>query len=414
MMEPNLSHSVHAAKDFFDTMRSYEAFRKGLDCPLEHRLPCGASRPYGLNVSDLLKEPGETTFENARVPPHRWFATLRIALKWRTALGSNLLTVAGLMLVSSTYMAFMSFAAQMMPYRVYWALALFTKETGALVSSLQTAVAMLLSFYSLERVNWFWSMMRQGFIVQGRIHDIAMLCGAATGNTEEEWLARYVLYRHLTLAFFFTYQPLTPSFKFVGFGPLRSCGLLTEDEELVLQKAHSMPRTVVESWLARWVQAYVPDDANRQQVFLSLRELRSASAGVGDLVVQRAPVSFESLLYVAVYALCLLLPFGPSQIDYENRSAVMTAAHLAIPLGDGVLIAFYLSLLHLLHHMQAPFDSIGAPHDCLNPIAIMNTTERKCRDYLSSPPPDTLLAPPGMRPTSQRDPRFPSRRVVQA
>lgn len=28
-------------------------------------------------------------------------------------------------------------------------------------------------------------------------------------------------------------QPLTPSFKFVGFGPLRSCGLLTEDLVLV-------------------------------------------------------------------------------------------------------------------------------------------------------------------------------------
>jgi len=178
-----------------------------------------------------------------------------------------------------------------------------------------------------------------------------------------------------------------------------------------LEKANSQPRIIVELWVSQWIHDNVQDAAAKQQAFMSHRELRSAAAGVSDLVLLRAPVSFESLLYVVVYALCLLLPFGPSQIDYEDRAAVLTGGHVAIALGDGVLVSFYVSLLHLLYHLQAPFDNIGAPHDCLNPVAIMISTERKIRDYLAgpkAPAPDPNAAL--RRPTSQ-EPRFFSRKV---
>lgn len=70
----------------------------------------------------------------------------------------------------------------------------------------------------------------------------------------------------------------------------------------------------------------------------------------------------------------------------------MKGPHVATALGTAMLCAFYLALLHMLRHVQAPFDDIGAPHDALNPIALMNSTERKLRDYLSAPPPKSKSA----------------------
>lgn len=70
---------------------------------------------------------------------------------------------------------------------------------------------------------------------------------------------------------------------------------------------------------------------------------------------QRAPISFESLLYVLVYSLCLVMPFGLSHVDFKNREAVMYSIHAAPVVGVVCLSAFYLALLHLLRHMQDPF-----------------------------------------------------------
>jgi len=228
--------------------------------------------------------------------------------------------------------------------------------------------------------------------VQGRAHDLGMICGAgAKRATEDDWKARYTFYRYIMLGFFFGLQPFTPKLRFVGYGPLMKCGLLEPSEAELLKGAHRGPCPVMESWIAAWIELHLTGEA-RQQGFHALRELRGAIGGIGDLIDQRAPVSFESLLYVTVFALCLILPFGPSHIEYENRQLVMQHPHCATVLGIAVMCTFYLSLLHMLRHLQAPFDDIGAPNDALCPVALMNSTERKLRDYLSSSLPVAIWA----------------------
>lgn len=71
----------------------------------------------------------------------------------------------------------------------------------------------------------------------------------------QDWHARYTLYRHIMLLFFFSYQPFTPRLRFMGFGPLVNCGLLDPEEAEVLKLAHRSPGTVTESWIASWIEA---------------------------------------------------------------------------------------------------------------------------------------------------------------
>mmetsp|Transcript_86083 Transcript_86083/g.248554 ORF Transcript_86083/g.248554 Transcript_86083/m.248554 type:complete len:565 (+) Transcript_86083:54-1748(+) len=371
------------ATDFFGTKRTFESFRKGMGCPPDERLPTKVSRPYELNLSDLSCKPGQN-YEKSRVGPHRLSVTVQVALQWRTALGSSVTKAMFLMFVASWFIMFWRCAARYLDLASYQWLAMATQEVGAVAIPLQTAVGMLLSFYALNRIAWYWSVLMEGHILQGRAHDLGMIGGALKNDTDEDWHARYMLYRHAMLTLFFTYQPFTPRLRFLGFGPLLKCGLLESDEAEILKRAHRSPGTVTESWLSSWIEANLQDES-RQQAFQSLRELRASISVVQALVDQRAPVSFESLLYIVVYALVAILPISPSNVDYSNREAVMEGIHVATVFGVGILGGFYLALIHMLRHLQAPFDHIGAPHDALNPIALMNNTERKLRDYLTLP-----------------------------
>jgi len=384
-----LSYARQQVQDFFSSKRTYQGFRKAMNCPKEERLQEGARRPYEVNLSDLSIAPGET-IDTSRVGPHRLEATIRVGLQWRTALGASLSAAMFLMFVSAVYLAVLRNAARHLPKEEYLWLASVTHDLSALVAPLQKAVSMLLSFYVLNRIAWYWSVLMEGFVVQGRSHDLGMIGGVVPRDSEEAWQECYRLYRYVTLNFFFAYQPYTPGLKFVGFRPLVMCGLLDHEEVQVLKNCNKAPLTVTESWISNWIAENLTNEA-RQQAFQALRELRNSCSMLQGLLEQRAPVSFESLLYLVTYCLIVLVPFAPSNVDYNNRRAVMDGVHLATVMGDGIILAFYISLLHMLRHLQSPFDDMGAPHDALNPVAIMNSTERKLRDYLGAPDPHEVL-----------------------
>jgi len=385
-----ISYCRQQLLDMFGRKRTFEGFKKGLQCPSEERLKEGAARPYELNLSDLSVAPGEK-IDTARVGPHRFQATLQVALQWRTALGASLATATGLMLLSSLYLALLRTAAREMSKDDYMWLAGVTQDLSSVAGPLQKAVSMLLSFYALDRIAWYWKVLMEGFVIQGRSHDLGMIGGVINTGTDTAWWQCYRLYRYVTINFFFTYQPYTPGLTIVGYGPLVKCGLIEPDEVVVLKTAHRGAQSITEGWISNWVAENLGGEA-RQQAFQALRELRNATTVTQALVEQRAPLSFESLLYLVTYCLVAIIPFAPSNIECSNRRAVMEGLHLATVFGDGIICAFYISLLHMLRHLQSPFDDIGAPHDALNPVAIMNSTERKLRDYLSAPDPHEVLA----------------------
>jgi len=393
--------ALSEASDFFKVKRSYESFRMGKECPLDARLPQETKRGYTLNVATLMLREEEEQLGNARVPRFRLLMTIKLALQWRAALGANLRFVTFMMLVSATNMACFKLAAQRCDEFMFMRVAFFVKEFGGLAKTLQLAVSVLLSFYTLNRISWYWRMCQAGWDVQGRFHDLGMIIGPALGDKEEDFQKRYVLYRHFMLTFFWTYQPYTPSLHFLGFGPLLDCGLLLPEEVGALEGAHDSPKTVVESWLSRWLQRYIVDVPTRNISLRALCELRDACGTVAALVEERAPVSFESLVYISVCALCFILPFVPGGVDLTNRRAIVQASNFCMTLGHGVLIGFYMSLVHLLYHQAAPFDSIGVPHDCLNPLSILNTTEKKLRDYLV-PEPDAVTVDAGPGKSGER------------
>mmetsp|Transcript_117679 Transcript_117679/g.228792 ORF Transcript_117679/g.228792 Transcript_117679/m.228792 type:complete len:556 (-) Transcript_117679:47-1714(-) len=374
-------------REFLQPVRTLEVFKKGLDCPASERLPTESCQPYQLSIHDLAID---SALHLRCIPRHRFFETVVVSLQWRVALGATLRSASTLMMMCSLYVTLLRVAAIFMPSAHYHMVAMMTMEAGALVNSLQTAVSMLLSFYALQRIGWFWSIMQEGFRVQGAAHDIAMLAGAANPpRAERNWNALFCLYRYLVLSFFFAYQSFTPRLQRIKFADLVTCGLLVKDEVELLNGSHRFPLSVLESWLGCWVHQHLQGET-RQQCFQALRVYRGALASVSDWVDQRAPVSFETLLYVVVYALCFVMPFGPSHIEYLDRQAVMSAAHVMPVISVSLLTCLYLSLLHLLRHLQAPFDHRSLPCDALNPVKILNSTERKLRDYLTAARPEAL------------------------
>lgn len=260
---------------------------------------------------------------------------------------------------------------------------MIAEEIEALVTSLQTAVSFLISFYALQRLGWFWAVMQEGFRVQGRAHDLGMLAGTRPRATQEDWQSLYLFYRHLMVAFFLAFRDYTPQLQGITLQDLVDAGLLTAEEEGLLNKSHYAPSSVIESWLADWIEQCLHGEA-KYQAFASLREYRGTLASVGAWLDIRAPVSFETLLYIVVYALVFTMPFGPTHINYADRQAMMLASHVAPVTAVSLLSAFYLALLHILRHLQHPFSQDQLPCDALNPVQIMNETERKLLDYLTA------------------------------
>jgi hypothetical protein len=185
------------------------------------------------------------------------------------------------------------------------------------------------------------------------------------------------------VAFFLAFRDYTPQLQRITFRGLVDAGLLTAEEEELLNKSLYSASSLLESWLADWVEQFMQGEA-KIQAFGVLREYRAALASVGAWLDIRAPVSFETLLYVVVYTLVFVLPFGPSHIDYKDREAIIETAHVVPVVAVSLLSSFYLALLHLMRHLQHPFNQDELPCDSLNPVQIMNETERKLLDYLTA------------------------------
>jgi len=366
-------------KEFLKPPRSFETFRKGLDRADEERLPKGSMLPYQRSINDFSAMPSHQSC----IWKHEFFQTLVVSVKWRVALGATLRSASFLTFLSALYLALMRCSAIYLSKASYNEVAMVSEEIEALVVSLHKAVSFLLSFYALQRLSWFWSVMQEGFRVQGRANDLGMLAGTRPRATEEDWHALYQLYRHVMLAFVMAFHDFTPQFRRITLRDLVDAGLLTAEEEGLLNKSLYAPSSVLESWLADWIEQNLHGEA-KYHAFGTLREYRAALATVGAWIDIRAPVSFETLLYVMVYALVFVIPFGPTHITYADREAIMEAPHVAPVIAVSLLSAFYLALLHLLRHLQHPFSQDQLPCDALNPVQIMNETERKLLDYLTA------------------------------
>lgn len=365
-------------QEFLSHVRCFEAFKKGLDSTAQERLPEGSKMPYQRTINHFSALRRSGIFSR-----HLFFDTLVVSVKWRVAFGASLRSATLLTFLSSLYLTLLRCSAIYLSWDEYQQVAMVSEEIEALVACLHTAVSLLLSFYVLQRLGWFWAVMQEGFRVQGRANDLGMLAGTRPRATEEDWHALYRLYRHLMVAFFLAFRDCTPQLQKIKLRGLVDAGLLTAEEEGLLNKSLYAASSVLESWLADWVEQFLHGEA-KHQAFGALREYRSALASIGEWIDIRAPVGFETLLYVVVYTLVLVLPFGPSHIKYKDREAISETAHVVPVVAVSLLSSFYLALLHLLRHLQHPFSQEQLPCDSLNPVQIMNETERKLRDYLTA------------------------------
>lgn len=377
--QPQRSEVCHEI-EFLRPFRDYLSFSKGLDCPDHERLPKTTTRTYAINM------------DQAKVV-YMLCSSFRVACRSQMTMGAVAKDTCGLGFVSAITISVLRSSAAFMSRDTYRFVSNMLCEIESQIVGLKTMVTFLISFYAIGRIGHWWRVQSTGWVIQGRIHDLGMLASTTKHQTEEDWQCRFQLYRWMMADFFFTYRGLVPRFSQLqdyGTRELETCGLVTAEEGSMLRRCHKAPHSLVETWIAQWLTKHIESQATLQAALQALRELRGNCAGLADLLDQRAPVNFESMLYVMVYLMCLLWPFGPMDFkDLNDREYISENYHIAAVFGMYLKSTFYLGLLHMLHTMQAPFGTDLIGHDdSLYPEQIMLSTENRLRDYLSGSLPE--------------------------
>eukprot|EP00929_Paragymnodinium_shiwhaense_P112670 TRINITY_DN80938_c0_g1_i1.p1 TRINITY_DN80938_c0_g1~~TRINITY_DN80938_c0_g1_i1.p1 ORF type:complete len:546 (+),score=35.10 TRINITY_DN80938_c0_g1_i1:206-1639(+) len=260
-----------------------------------------------------------------------------------------------------------------------------------IAAALKYITGFVFSFYSLGRVGWWWEIMNQARIIQGRSHDIAMLVGGAVatedhGDLTSWWSAKWHLYRFQLLVFILSFRPLAPSLKAITYDDLQSAGLLEENEKVSLRKSIH-PRKLALKWLSTWVSGYVQDGHLRSLILDKICGLRGACASLHDTVEQRAPYSFEAILYPTIWLWLVLLPVEEIN-SLTDRKTLLEGGVLLPTLKCMIVAAVYMALIDLLEGFKDPF---GQHSDSMSVESILLETETTIVDYLTSPMSDSVL-----------------------
>merc|ERR1712232_1389376 len=141
-------------------------------------------------------------------------------------------------------------------------------------------------------------------------------------------------------------------------------------------------------WLCMWIEHHIHDDTIRALAMDRLSGLRAACATLTAVVEQRAPMSFEALMYVSTSLWTFTIPLAGLSSVADRK--LIFESNVFVPTLSAVLsCSFYLCILALLEAFKEPFNT-GI--DALNAETILLETETIIVDFLVSPPPQCLAS----------------------
>mmetsp|Transcript_41917 Transcript_41917/g.90559 ORF Transcript_41917/g.90559 Transcript_41917/m.90559 type:complete len:622 (-) Transcript_41917:25-1890(-) len=260
------------------------------------------------------------------------------------------------------------------------------------VDVLNTIVGLIFGFYALGRVDWWWKVIGIIRDFQHGAHDTLLMIGATAGVQDPvagSWnKEKWNFYRWMLAVYVLLFRGCCPSFSLATWEDMVNMGIMTEDEKVILMKAVH-PRKVLLKWCSVWIQYHIKDDFVRSHILNKLCVARGNSAGLSDQLEQRAPWSFEAILYAAVKIFIILLPAGHTKLlELDDRVTLVESFPFVPTLANCVACFFYSSLLNLLERFKEPFLSDSV--DGIDPNTVILESETQFIDVLTCPIPECL------------------------
>jgi len=344
----------------------------------------------GLWGRRALIPPGKTfqTYFSGGINLHNPFHGIR--LRTRSCFDRVLSHVAWFSLYSALFNTCLKVAPIFLHKIHYDMICEILVEASRLSSVLNMIMSFLFSFYALGRVSWWWDVMNQARLCQGRNHDLAMIMSGYTcaqkPTTGESWLEhRWTFYRFQMLAFIFAFRKHSATFGQIDYSDMENCSLMEPSERAILEKCLH-PRDVVMKWWSMFIEHHVLDGPVRALMLDKLCQLRQGYQSIDNLVQLRAPWSFEAILSGVVTLWVVIIPLSTVQ-DVRDRTMVRDSLPLMVTITNVLACGFYLTVLALLDTFKDPF---GLWYDSMDCETILLETDTSIWDYLTAPVPECL------------------------
>jgi len=245
-----------------------------------------------------------------------------------------------------------------------------TRAIADIWASIATYVSVLLVFTVVNRLQWFFSVMKNMYKVQGAISSMGMFIGTRVRSKKE----RFKCYRWLNLAHLYLHQQTTPELaKRISDQNLLDCGLLTKKEFAQVDDALSKRRVVL-GWLGVRLEYHFKGSFIIDKEY---HELKECAHDVLKSINQTMPYSFFQTIIVLTYFWLMLLPFSMYyRLVVDSEFIVFEYASCIATFFVSIL---FLAMLNTLVNMSLP---TGHDLDDINPEALLVETDESIVIFL--------------------------------
>jgi len=245
-----------------------------------------------------------------------------------------------------------------------------TRAIADIWASLSTYVSVLLVFTVVNRLQWFFSVMKNMYKVQGAISSMGMFIGTRVNSKKE----RFKCYRWLNLAHLYLHQQTTPELaKRISDKNLLDCGLLTPKEFAQVDDALSKRRVVL-GWLGRRLEYHFKGSFIIDKEY---HELKECAHDVLKSINQTMPFSFLQTIIVLTYFWLLLMPFSMYYRLAGNAGFIVFEFSSCI--ATFFVSIIFLAILDVLVNISLP---TGHDLDDINPEALLVETDESIVIFL--------------------------------
>jgi hypothetical protein len=224
----------------------------------------------------------------------------------------------------------------------------------------------LLSGYLTFVLSRWRAFMINCHTIQGRIHDVALLCGCAVGASPRSEVRKrlFVIYRYLNLIHALCYLNVSPMLEGLDLETdfVDELGLLKDEEAIILMGVGNKIRETVIAWLVAEVSALLlMEGVNRQFVEVDLangtRGIRAITTKHHDLFVRDNPNLFTGCLVMVVniFLVLTLSSYPFSLFVHTPRAFPFPCFQPITMLGVFVLLASYQTAYCLIVRLRNPF-----------------------------------------------------------
>lgn len=251
---------------------------------------------------------------------------------------------------------------------------------GNLISIYKFFPIFMLIGYLNYSVGWWINVLLRGHVIQGGVHNIAVLVGGGLLNCES--LAgrefAYKIYRYLNLVHLLTYMSKIPGLKAVKEEDFVTMGLLTRKELQVISPMQNKKRDALFGLLMSTVQQGVTKKILSAGFEIELSrcvcKLRSDCAGFHDNFIRFRPNIFTSVMQVVVDILLFLYAIGTpfTLVEIPGCECFQIWTILAV-----FLLVFPIITTHSMVKILAdPFSNINSAHDIFNFDTLIVSSEQ--------------------------------------